>query len=291
MKFPSFKKKSTMELVHGGTASSAEPPNEPKKQKEKKPGLPWKQRLKSKGFLGGCCIVAAAILSFVVTPALAAQKAATVQIVTLSADVVQGEQLTAGKLVMREMGKLNLPAGAMTDLAQAEGMYMTKNALEGDILTSRHIQPDYPTDDPELLSLNGRLAMSVSLTDLAQTVSSKLRAGDVVQLFAVFDDSVEAQKNYTASIIPELQAVEVLMVTNSDAADVSDQDETTTEGTDRQIATLVLSVDRRQAAVLAGLNTKATLHAALVIRGDDAVKQSLLAQQAALLADEGGETK
>lgn len=282
-----FRKKSTKELVQDG-AGTGEPlaPKKKKnarKPKEKKAGMPMVDRLKSKGFLGGLCVVLALLLAFVLTPAMAARKAVTVEVVTLATDAALGSKITSGMLTTREMGAINLPAGTVTDPAEAVDKYLTMALLEGDILTTRHMQSEYPTEDPELLNLGGRLAMSVSLAGLAESVSSKLRAGDIIQLLAVLEDQNGPSKtgSYTATIVPELQAVEVLIVTNNKAMEVTRDGETG----DNQIATVVLSVDRQQAAVLAGLNAKATLHAALVSRGDEEVKEAYLKQQATLLAE------
>lgn len=275
-----FRKKSTRELVQAGGSADAGTATPPKKEKkDKPPRLPWKLRLKSRGFLGGCCVLAALLLAFVVTPLMASGRDATVSVVTLAADVPLGQRITPDLLVVRQMGRQGLPAGALTDPAEAEGMYLTMPLLEGDILTKRRLQDGYPTDTPELLDLGDRMALSVSLADLSQSVSGRLRAGDLIQLFAVLNNKeaamdAAAPENYSAAVIPELQAVEVLLVTDSASGDVEGG-----QAEEDLLATVVLSVDQRQAAALAGLNTNATLHAALLCRGDPEKKAALLNAQ------------
>lgn len=282
-----FRKKSTRELVQNGSDTPQEPVSKPGKKakspREKVPRRPLKMQLQSKGFLGGICLVLALVLAFIVSPALAARKAATVEIVTIAEDVPFGTKIVSSMLSVREMGAINLPAGAVTDPAAVVDKYLTTALLQGDILTTRHFQDNYPTDDPELLNLGGRLAMSVSFTDLATSVSSKIRAGDIIQLLAVLknDNNVSETPTTAATVVPELQAVEVLIVTNGKATAVTADGETG----DNQIATVVLSVDRQQAAVLAGLNANATLHAALVTRGDETAKDTYLLQQETLLSE------
>lgn len=280
-----FRKKSTRELVQAGGSADAGTATPPKKEKkDKPPRLPWKLRLKSRGFLGGCCVLAALLLAFVVTPLMAAERDATVGVVTLAADVPLGQRITPDLLIVKQMGLHGLPAGALTDPAAAEGRYLTIPLLEGDILTQRRLQEGYPTDTPELLNLGDRMALSVSLADLSQSVSGRLRAGDLIQLFAVLNNKGAATdastpENYSAAVIPELQAVEVLLVTDRASGHVEGG-----QSEENLLATVVLSVDQRQAAALAGLNTNATLHAALLCRGDPEKKAALLLAQEERLA-------
>lgn len=296
-----FRKKSTRELVQSGSpppvpSEKGPKPEKPKKakkeKKEKVPGLPWRQRLKSKVFLGGCCLTAAILLAFVITPAVASSTSATADVVVLTADADQGDQLKDSMLTVRQMGKLNLPKDAVTDPAEVKNMYLTRPMLAGEILTRRHIQAEYPTDTPQLLSLEkDQLAMSVALTDLSHSVSGKLRAGDIIQLFAVIDDADEDDTvdQCAAVPVPELQAVEVILVTDDSAAVLTGEESTAAAEERGQIATIVLGVSVDQAAVLAGLNANATLHAGLVCRGDEKRKAELLDFQQTVLSEKKGQ--
>lgn len=281
-----FRKKSTRELVAGDSAVFAGTPTPKKKEKkERGPGLPLKLRLKSRGFLGGVCIILALLLAFVATPMIADRDGAVISVVTLTADAKPGQMLTADLLTLREVGRLGLPADAITNLAAAKGRYLTTPMLEGDILTGRRLQDNYPTDTPELLGLGDRMAVSVALADLAQSVSGRLRAGDIIQLFAVLRDNGTGQNadpnNYVATLIPELQAVEVLLVTDGNSTTVEEGQ----TGEAEQVATVILSVNQNQAAALVGLHTNATLHAALLCRDDPERKEVLLKAQAEVLGN------
>lgn len=292
-------KKSTKDLVHGGASPVDTSTDEIEQKKGKKEKPPKEKRPKgernaakaffrSKVLWGSLSIVAALVIAFVVVPMRQSQVAALAPVVVLTRDVELGEQVTQDMLRVVEIGAAGIPQGAVTDSASVVGMYMAAQGLAGDILTDMRITTQYPTDDPTLLDLpEGKVAMAVSLGDLSQNVASKLRAGDVIQLFAVLDDVSGDNTIVSAMIIPELRAVEVLSVTNSNAEDVKDRDQTWVETQDdRQVSAVVLAVTPQQAAVLSGLEEKASLHAALVVRGDPEKKAAALAAQDEFLSSE-----
>ncbi|MEA4954815.1 MAG: RcpC/CpaB family pilus assembly protein [Pseudoflavonifractor sp.] len=291
--FSRSKKASTKELVQGdaSTVSEQTPDRDrpagkrPKKEKEPKPPKGERKSAKevmtSKKFLGGLCLTAGLLIAFVAAPLVQAKTAALAPVVVLTQNAPVGTKLTDDMLRVDRIGAAGIPDGALTDPAEASGKYIAAAGLSGDILTAARVTDQYPTEDPELLDLpDGKVAMAVALDSLEQSVASKLRAGDVIQLFATLNNSMDVSADSTALVIPELQAVEVLSVTNSKAATVDDsggQENGSQE--DRQISTVVLAVNERQAAILAGLSANAKLHAALVVRGGAADQEKALAAQ------------
>lgn len=281
-------KGSTKDLVHGSSPEPDIAPESGKKTKEKKTKPPKERHgtgtgriLRSKPLWGAVCVIAGLLIAFVAAPKAQEQAAALTQVVVLTADAPVGTQLTGDMLTVKEMGVGGVPKGAVTDLAEAIGKYMAVTGLADDILTAVRLSAQYPTTEPALLALpEGKVAMAVALDSQEQSVASKLRSGDVIQLFAVLKDDLDAADNTVALGIPELRAVEVLSVTNSVAVNITDQDGILDSDEDRQIATVVLAVDQQQAAKLAGLTANAHLHAALVSRGDEVRKTALLEAQA-----------
>lgn len=282
---------STKAMVHGGDISEAPKVERRKKEKAQKPSSGEEERhlektfLRSKTLWGIICIIIALLIGFVATP-MAQQRAAEVTpVVVLTKDVDVRTSLTSDMLAVENRAANGIPSNAVTAIGDALGKYVAREGLAGDILTATRLTDHYPTDDPELLELpEGKVAMAVALDSLEQSVASKLRAGDIVQLFAVLSNTVASQEDTAtvALIVPELQAVEVLSVTNSGGNNVSDRSEGEASGDiddDRQIATVVLAVNQKQAATLAGLAANAKLHAALVLRGDDLAKSIILSEQ------------
>lgn len=287
-----FKKKTTKELVHP-TAGSAETPAAEKQEmktkpkKEKKPWGAGRNLFKTKTFFGAACIVLALLISFSAIPMLQAKVSNTATVLCFAQDVKAGSVVTEGMLKDVEMASYHLPAGAVADEPSAVGRYVTTDALAGDIVTVGRLSDSFPGGDPQLAKLpEGKMAMSVTLSELAESVSGKLRQGDVIQLFAVLSD-----KSYTATAPPELQYVEVLAVSDEKGNDLDNtaqkssgimEDSVETES----LSTVTLLVNETQAAVLAGLEHNATLHAALVVRGDVTEKKKALAAQDTLFAAE-----
>ena len=302
------KKRSTRELVQG-TANArdaekteiikeeAEPEKQPK-QKKRSQKRPPKERgrgefIRSKMFWGVASTAAALLIAFGGVPAVVNEVGELVDVVVFAEDVKAGSVITQDLLEYRQMTAYNLQPGAFLDMEQVQGCYVTKAAAEGDVVTSKRVSETYPGGSPELANLpEGQLAVSFTLADLAESVSSKLQAGDVIQIFAVPDSQKEEGKE-AAQMPPELQCVRVLSVTGSDGTDTNETDAVLEEAAP-VISTVTVEVNRQQAAVLIGLEHTSTLHAALVVRGNDERAKQALEQQASLLAqpeNEGGETE
>jgi Flp pilus assembly protein CpaB len=291
------KKKSTRELVQPDASEDALPEKETssggkKKKKVKKERSPreggklsLREVVKSRPFVGGLCIVLGLLIAFVAMPLVQMQIAQTVPVVVLKQAESTGTQLTADMVETRKMGALNLPADRIRDADGAVGKYLNVAGAAGDILTGSRLADSLPGDDPELARLpEGKMAMSATLAELAQNVSGKLRAGDVIRLYATLDQTTadSGAADTSAIAVPELQYVEVLAATNQNARDVVSANERMGQevtDSDRQIATVTLAVSDRQARVLAGLNQNATLYAALIVRGDADAKQKALDAQ------------
>jgi len=152
------------------------------------------------------------------------------------------------------------------------------------MLTTAKVDDTY-FEDTYLYNIpDGKMAMSVELADLAQSVSGKIRGGDVVRIYAVFDktgNDTADMGGYAATLINELQYVEVLAVTNHNVQDIQQSKDNAQPSENdtkdsKSIATVTLLVNHKQATVLAGLNENATIYAALVVRGDDVKKQAAL---------------
>lgn len=283
-------KKSTRDLVHGGQPIESPADSGAGHEKEKRPKA-RKDKLskgektslegifRSKALWGSLCLVAALLIAFIIAPMWQSRAAALAPVVVLTRSAASGEKITQDMLSVVEIGAAGIPQGAVTSLDEAVGQYLAVDGLAGDILTIPRLLPQYPTDDPVLLDLPaGKVAMAASLGTLEQSVASKLRAGDVIQLFAVLDNMMADNGSVAASIIPELRAVEVLSVTNDNAEDIGDRD-FFSDVEDRRIATVVLALNPQQAATLAGVEENATFYAALVTRGDPARAEAALAAQ------------
>ena len=295
------RKKSTKDLVQAGSGRSRHSEPEPygvqedaeptrKAGKAKKEKRPKKTRsgksnfFKTKYFIGICCIVLAVAMSFGAIPVLVAQTNDLITVLVFNQNVSSGQTVHSDMLKSVEMSNYNLPLGVQTEQSAVLGKYLTADVIAGDIVTSTRLSQAYPGDDPELANLpDGKMALSVTLSNMSQSLSSKIRAGDVIRLYSVQKDAVGAA-GYAAVSLPELQYVKVL-----DTADSAGYDVTSDLG--NTIETVILLVNQEQAAALVYLEGTAAMYAALVTRGNDELSTQLLAAQDAFFAEEAPNTE
>lgn len=298
------KGKSTLELVRSGAdrmegevppdtpkqdQSRAERNPKPNETKKWKKGAAQKKRsgkehlstrslLRSRGFLGGVSIALALFLAFGVTPLYERMVSEGVTVVVFREAVQIGERVTADMVQEKEMLPRDLPDQYFDSVGDVLGLYVTCGAVEGDIATPSRLSAVDTGSGAELNELpDGMSAISISLPQLSQSVSSKLRGGDVVTLYYVASDG-----GLTAAAPPELRYVEVLSVSDAEALDAN----AGTDGERGVIATVTLACYPEQAALLAGLDAQANIYAAFVVRNDEEKKTALLTAQSEYFASQ-----
>lgn len=289
-----FKKKSTKELVQGGTVDTR---SEPKKKfggfgskkdhiNKSESRFSFRTMIRTRVFWGTICLIVGLLVPLIGVPMFKNYVVETVKVVRFRDDLRAGTQITPEMLDMVELSAYHLPRGAVQDMSQVIGQYLLVDTVNGDYVTPARLSPVHPGTDPTLVDLpDGKMALSISLPDLSQSVSGKLRGGDIIQIFAVENSTA----TLTASIPEELRYVEVLTATYQDGADVGSETvlsagSSSASNGRNTLSTVTLLVNQQQAACLAGLEQNATLHAALVIRGNDEKKAAALATQEALFA-------
>lgn len=289
-----FKKRSTKELVQGGTVDT---PSEPKKRfngfgsKQDRVNKPesrfsFRTMMRTRIFWGSICLIIGLLVPIIGVPMFKNHVVETVDVVQFRTNLKAGSQITAEMLNTVELSAYHLPQGAIIDTRSIIDQYLLVDAVAGDYVTAARLSATHPGSDLTLVDLpEGKMALSIPLPDLSQSVSSKLRGGDIIQIFAVEHNS----ENPTASILDELRYVEVLTATRQDGTDVGakkdlSEGSSNAETGNSTLTTVTVLVNEQQAACLTGLSQNSTLYAALVIRGNDEKKAAALATQEALFA-------
>lgn len=280
------KKKSTRDMVGAGGQESrpekakaikvAKTEKRTKVKRRETPSL-----LRNRAFLGVMCVILALFIAFGLTPVVNMLTSHDVTAVRLKADVLKGTMLTEEQVETVKINARNLGDYIITDPEAVLGKYAVIDMLNGDILTEQKLSETIQYDDPYLSTIpDGKMAISVAMQSPEESLSGKLRAGDIVRLYAYLNNSMDTA-DYSALSLPELQYVEVLAVTNGRMRDLDTKNDelVDAETEEVEISTVTLAVNTQQAAVLAGLNHCAQLHAALVVRGDEDRKQESLKQQ------------
>ena len=228
--------------------------------------------------IGVLCILLALIICFGVTPLFSRSASEKTEIVRVTKDIKEGDEITAEMGQTVEVGAYNLPQNLMTDKKEVVGKYATADLAAGDYILSSKLSAVPAAENAYLYNLDGtKQAISVTIKSFAVGLSGKLESGDIVTVIVA-----DYQGKGETAIPPELQYVEVISVTASSGYDAN-----TGEVVDEKElpSTVTLLVTTEQAKVLAELEQDSELHLALVYRGTPENAAKFIAAQDALIEE------
>ena len=228
--------------------------------------------------IGVLCILLALIICFGVTPLFSRSASEKTEIVRVTKDIKEGDEITAEMVQTVEVGAYNLPQNLMTDKKEVVGKYATADLAAGDYILSSKLSAVPAAENAYLYNLDGKKqAISVTIKSFATGLSGKLESGDIVTVIVA-----DYQGKGETAIPPELQYVEVISVTASSGYDAN-----TGEVVDEKElpSTVTLLVTTEQAKVLAELEQDSELHLALVYRGTPENAAKYIAAQDALIEE------
>lgn len=234
--------------------------------------------------IGVLCILLALIICFGVTPLFSRSASEKTEIVRVTMDIKEGDEITAEMVQTVEVGAYNLPQNLMTDKKEVVGKYATADLAAGDYILSSKLSAVPAAENAYLYNLDGtKQAISVTIKSFATGLSGKLESGDIVTVIVA-----DYQGKGETAIPPELQYVEVISVTASSGYDAN-----TGEVVDEKElpSTVTLLVTTEQAKVLAELEQDSELHLALVYRGTPENTAKFIAAQDALIEELYAEPK
>ena len=228
--------------------------------------------------VGVLCILLALIICFGVTPLFSRSASEKTEIVRVTKDIKEGDEITAEMVQTVEVGAYNLPQNLMTDKKEVVGKYATADLAAGDYILSSKLSAVPAAENAYFYNLDGKKqAISVTIKSFATGLSGKLESGDIVTVIVA-----DYQGKGETAIPPELQYVEVISVTASSGYDAN-----TGEVVDEKElpSTVTLLVTTEQAKVLAELEQDSELHLALVYRGTPENAAKFIAAQDALIEE------
>lgn len=228
--------------------------------------------------IGVLCILLALIICFGVTPLFSRSASEKTEIIRVTKDIKEGDEITAEMVQTVEVGAYNLPQNLMTDKKEVVGKYATADLAAGDYILSSKLSAVPAAENAYLYNLDGKKqAISVTIKSFAVGLSGKLESGDIVTVIVA-----DYQGKGETAIPPELQYVEVISVTASSGYDAN-----TGEVVDEKElpSTVTLLVTTEQAKVLAELEQDSELHLALVYRGTPENAAKFIAAQDALIEE------
>lgn len=238
---------------------------------------------KNRFVIGILCIIIALLIAFFALPSLqSGSQGAYFSAVRMKQPIEAGTQLTAEMLETVSVPE-TLVEGGISDISLAVGKYTAVDLYAGDYLSADKLsdtlaeQNSFPAG-----TAKGKTVVSVTLSTLASGVSGRLLPGDIVTVMALPKSSpnqalgVEPEMKETvlsgATIYPELQYIEVCMVTASDGADASVEAQPNEDTKNNLPVTVSFYATEQQALLLAELENQNIIHLAFVARGKDVTK-------------------
>ena len=226
--------------------------------------------LGNRTIIGIICVIAALVICFGVTPLVNKSSSDTTEIVRIKQTVPQGGMITENVIEVVDVGSYNLPTGVYTSKKDVVGKYAKVDMFAGEYIIPQKLTADVHSANDILGDLEGeQKIISITIGSFAQGVSGKLETGDIISVI-VYD----AKEN--ATFTPdELRYVRVVTSTTSkgvDKAEVTDHS---------QPVTVTLIVNQEQAELLAKYEKTSSMHFTLEYRGDEAIAQKYLDEQAA----------
>ena len=171
-----------------------------------------------------------------------------------------------------KLSKNSVPEKALKAKDAVVGKYAKADLFKSDLATEIKITDDENSVANVFSSLNGdKVAMSVTINTFAGGLSGKLENGDIVSIYVT-------DKEGETKVPSELKYVKVITTTTSGGVDETEVVENE-DGSFELPSTITLLVSSKQATVLANYEENASMHVALVFRGDTEKAQKFLDKQ------------
>ena len=212
------------------------------------------------------CLILAGVIAFVIVPKSNKNMAESVDVVKVTKQIEKNTQITEDMLEIKHMPKQAVTQNAITDKKQIVGKVSNVQLLPEDNLVMQKFTEVGTETDKALYEMDNseQLAISVTLANLASSVSGKIQPGDVVSVYGFINETKQLA-DYT-----DLQYIEVIGVSNSSAEELSTRNsDSETDSSDKVVpATVTLSVNRNQAQELVDLENTSSIHIVFVGRGE-----------------------
>jgi pilus assembly protein CpaB len=219
--------------------------------------------LKNKYVLSTLCMILSAIIAFIIVPNKEKHKYDTIKIVRTNQTIEANTLINESMLKTIEVMPLNLPDDIITDINTIIGKYTTVPLLPSDNLVSNKFADTSSLTKALFKNEDGKLAVSVSIKNLAASVSGKLLPGDVVSVYT-YNTEDKSLIEYE-----DLKHVEILAITNDKGDDLnSDISSNNEDNNDNIPATITLSVNQNQAKELIKAENSGNIHIVFAGRGE-----------------------
>ncbi len=235
--------------------------------------------MKNRTVIGIICIILAVAITFGISPMVNKMTEGKTEVITFSKKLSKGAQITEEDIAVTSLLKSGLPDGVIKDKSVVIGKYTNSDVYKGDVATVAKLTDDANASDNILSALNGdKVAMSITIKSFAGGLSGKIQNGDIVSIYV-------AEKDKESAVPPELKYVKVITTTTSGGVDENEV-VPNEDGTFDLPTTITVLVTVKQAQLLADYEKNATMHVALVYRGNNKTAEKFIRTQDKYLKDQ-----
>ncbi len=228
--------------------------------------------MRNRTVIGIICIILAVAITFGISPMVNKMTEGKSEVITFSKNLSKGAKITEDDITVTSLLRSGLPEGAIKDKSAVIGKFVNSDVYKGDVATTAKLTDEANSSENILSALSGdKVAMSITISSFAGGLSGKLQNGDIVSIYVT-------EKDKDTVVPPELKYVKVITTTTSGGVDenevVPNEDGSFTLPT-----TITVLVTVQQAGLLADYEKNATMHVALVYRGNDDTAEKFIKTQ------------
>lgn len=228
--------------------------------------------MKNRTLIGLLCIVLAVLTTFVISPMVNRMSEGKTETVRFTKDLSQGAQISDADVEVAKLTRSSLPQGFLAKKSDVVGKFANVDLYQGDIATAKKLTTDANNSVNILNALSGsKVAMSITIKSLANGLSAKLMGGDIISIYVT-------DKDNKTTVPSTLKYVRVITTTTAGGVDEPDVVENE-DGTKALPTTVTVLVSVKQAQQLANFEKNATMHVALVYRGEEKTANKFIAKQ------------
>lgn len=237
--------------------------------------------MKNRTVIGIICMILAVAIAFGIAPMVSRMAEGKVDVLTFTQNLGKGAQITEDDITVTSLLRAGLPEGAISAKSKTDviGKYTNSDVYKGDVVTPSKLADDANASDNILSALSGdKVAMSITIKSFAGGLSGKIQNGDIVSIYVT-------EKDKASTVPPELKYVRVITTTTSGGVDENEV-VPNEDGTFDLPTTMTVLVTVKQAEILADYEKNATMHVALVYRGNDETAEKFIKTQDKFLKDQ-----
>ena len=220
--------------------------------------------IKNRYVIFALCLILAGVIAFVIVPKSNRNMAESVDVVKVTKQIEKNTQITEDMLEIKQMPKQAVTQSTITDKKQIVGKVSDVQLLPEDNLVMQKFTEVGTETDKALYEMDNseQLAISITLANLASSVSGKIQPGDVVSVYGFINETKQLA-DYT-----DLQYIEVIGVSNSSAEELSTRNSDSETDSSDKVVPATVSVNRNQAQELVVLENTSSIHIVFVGRGE-----------------------